>query len=389
MGVEIASSHRTLAYLANDPPCGAVIKRSCGCPADDFANYVDPATDDAPWYDPLVPESVEFQGVLLTRVFGVDTSPLSRSVTPSAGAGGFLGRLRLGPRVMTFEAVLYATSSCGMDYGKRWLVEALKGPGPDVCSPVEACVRVCCPPDVENAQDEPAALQGLLHAFGVGLLDAPTFSDLGDGRCCDRMQAATWTMAAEAPWLYEDLVEVGEVSPDPDTAHCITACDDICDDEPTTPCDEPARDFAYCEPWCRTDTECLTIPAGPDWKESATLIEVASPTSDVVRLIIKAYKLADGESCPPADPCRLPDNVIQVRNQPAGTTLKIDGRSRTVTLCCGDSSTAGDRYVSGQYGLLEWLDIGCDEWCFCVYASTEDLADDVTVSVSTAIRVGG
>lgn len=85
--------------------------------------YTDPATDDAPWYDPDHPESEEFLGMHATVIRL--TAGMSRAVTPTGFLGSTIGQLRKGHRVLQVEAVMFATTPAGMQWGERWLNQAL------------------------------------------------------------------------------------------------------------------------------------------------------------------------------------------------------------------------------------------------------------------------
>ncbi|MET7572954.1 hypothetical protein ABZT04_31335 [Streptomyces sp. NPDC005492] len=53
--------------------------------------YTTPAADQAPWYDPNVPASEDFAGLLVLSMDGIDDYPVKRSVTNAVTGGGVLG----------------------------------------------------------------------------------------------------------------------------------------------------------------------------------------------------------------------------------------------------------------------------------------------------------
>lgn len=157
-GVEIVNDSRTNAYLRNGiKPPTLTVNGDCGCDnilalagCDD--EYTNPAQDNAPWYDPAIPESAEFAGFLRTEFEGL-ASTYTRSVTESIGDGATLGRSRLGSRTMTWKGYLFGSSCCGVAYGLRWLGKTLQGVNScgNNCFGEDLELLVCCP-TIEAAQ---------------------------------------------------------------------------------------------------------------------------------------------------------------------------------------------------------------------------------------------
>lgn len=96
-------------------------------------NWIDTALGDtdyhditsAPWYDPHVPESTEFGGVLPLTIDGLDASTASSSVTEYNTDGGSVGRLRRETAPFVVSAALVATTDRGIEFGLRWLNSVL------------------------------------------------------------------------------------------------------------------------------------------------------------------------------------------------------------------------------------------------------------------------
>lgn len=157
-GVEIVNDSRTTAYMRNGiKPETLVVNGDCGCSnvlalagCDD--EYTTPANDNAPWYDPAIPESAEFAGFLSTEFEGLN-STFQRSVTESIGDGASLGRSRFGSRTMTWKGFLFGSSCCGVAYGLRWLGKILQGTRNcgNNCFGDDLELLVCCP-TLEAAQ---------------------------------------------------------------------------------------------------------------------------------------------------------------------------------------------------------------------------------------------
>lgn len=91
--------------------------------------YVSPLVDEAPWTDPDFPESYGFYGVFPLEVTGIESSSRSSTVTESVRNGGNVGRLRHGTKSAVFNTILIGDNDAAVDYGFRWLKQALL-PGP-------------------------------------------------------------------------------------------------------------------------------------------------------------------------------------------------------------------------------------------------------------------
>lgn len=132
-GVEISNIMRTLSYVKEglaggsfNPTLGDVPgELSDHCEACYDGPYEHPAEDPAPWYEDTRPESADFLGLIANQITVDDVA--YRRVEPQAGMGGSLGPLEFDPRKISVKGVLVANGRAGMNYGKRWLAEALTG----------------------------------------------------------------------------------------------------------------------------------------------------------------------------------------------------------------------------------------------------------------------
>lgn len=169
--IEIVNNSRTTTYLKNGiKPETMTVFGDCGCPnilalAGCDTEYTTPDKDEAPWYDPSIPESAEFSGFYSAEFVGLD-STFTRSITESIGDGASLGRSRYGSRTLTWKGFLFGSSCCGVAYGLRWLSSVLRAKGRcgNNCSGEDLELLVCCPTT--------EAAQGL----GPNLICNPDFS---------------------------------------------------------------------------------------------------------------------------------------------------------------------------------------------------------------------
>lgn len=236
-GVEIANAVRLNAYLKAEAVGSPLSQASvCVCPtltAEMFGDepYVDPAADEAPWYDPAVPESEEFAGFLVLSMEGLDDHPVARSVTNAITGGGVLGPARVLPRTIVVTGILLGASCCGVEYGYHWLQEALQGCAGTSCDGDCVELYACCPEDEMTELCWKETHRRTLRR--VALVDGPRIIErVGDGctaggECSSGADILTveFTLVAATPWLWTDSLPVLESRLPLDTStSCITWC---------------------------------------------------------------------------------------------------------------------------------------------------------------------
>lgn len=169
---------------------------SCGCPV--FPEeFVDPETDEAPWFDSDIPQSSEFLGVFAVPDF---PTVLRRSVTEYVNGGGSVGPLRPTPRIIEFTGSMFASSSEGMAYGQRWLEEVLSG---------QMCKEDCA---ADEAQVLPACEAGFRHTRNTGIADGPVFGEPRGQTCV--VQEVDFQLIAGVPYLFgESSTLLNEATP--------------------------------------------------------------------------------------------------------------------------------------------------------------------------------
>lgn len=85
------------------------------------------AASAAPWYDPEVPASSEFAGIMPLSLSGLDDSTRETTTIEYITNGGSSGRPRNKTLPMVASVVVVASTSRGADFGKRWLDRQLAG----------------------------------------------------------------------------------------------------------------------------------------------------------------------------------------------------------------------------------------------------------------------
>lgn len=346
-GHEIANYNRTVSYIENgllsDPRVNAA--PGCGCDAIDEGPYESPVIDEAPWYTSTRPESGDFLGMILDRI--EINGPFARSVTARGGNGSVIGPERLRGRVLSFRGILYAASPQAMDYGKRWLAEALRDCG-SLCGLGDLCLLPACPEDEDDTDQFFRTLKR------TALIDGPTEVEI-PGVPCDLITRMDWQMGAEVGYLYADP--------------------ELCMDNVTV-AGAAETCLLSTEEWIGSATAIVTIVAGqPDRVENLRVI--ATPTKNGV--------------CPPsaslaqATPC----SDFTVNGLKPGTQLVINGAERTVEVqeVTSGRVVGGLEVVTPSGGLFQWIDIGaCSEMCIQIDGSAATLNAGTKATVEQVNR---
>lgn len=206
-GIEIANGPRVAAYVAAGlgPPG---LQMDVGCSCDELipvGGYHNPVTDDAPWWDPLKPESDSFLGFMPLTINVVPK--VSRTVTGAGINGVSLSRLGLGGAVIQVSGYLVSASAAGMEYGERWLISALRNQCvAEGCDVGTVCVLPSCP---EGVGYSPSSFRTLYRA---GLVDYTPAAPVGDVPSW-YVRQVSFQIQSELPYLYEDPVPLAVALP--------------------------------------------------------------------------------------------------------------------------------------------------------------------------------
>lgn len=296
------------------------------CKAIDFSldqpqsNYVDPKTDNAPWYTSARPESADFLG--LSLMTGELESVLTRAVNARTPAGASLGRMFPKQRILAVEAIMFAASEKGMAYGERWLTDVLAGNQCDALT------------DLGDLVILPGCDYGFRTLRRCGLIDGPLFSELGHDQSVPtcHAQKVTFQVASELPWLYADPTVLASVTVSP--GHNLNAA-------------------------------AITS----DWVGDAAMRLTVSPTADFTGTLT-ATPLPAGFTCP--TPALSPALSYAITGVPAGDVLVLDGSVRSLLewLAGLKAWTSGFPRITSTAGPFQWPDVPpCSTVCFSVAAT--------------------
>jgi len=271
-GHEIWNSARTASYLHNGlAPPGVDVGSCVACDGigvavedDDWVRYILPELDEAPWYDPDVPESADFAGLLVTEITGLDDSPFTRTMATTLNGGGSFGRLAVNARTVMVRGLLLGRTCCAIAYGQRWLTRALIAEV-DGCSCDQGafCFLTCCP-ETTTATDtvcephlprppRPPEWTNYGRFFrttcNAGMLEGPKVTDrLGTGCGCGGCVAlqVEFTIGMGAFLFGEPVPCITDMPFDPDTAYCAL--------EILEECCEPLELYG-----CETETVAICV----------------------------------------------------------------------------------------------------------------------------------
>lgn len=446
-GNEIWNAARLKAYMDNGITPNNYRIRCGGCDgldailpcadSDPPANgYQLPELDDAPWYDPAVPESKNFAGLFVTSV--TMSSPYARTVTQNIGDGASLGRLRLQGRTITVHGYLIGKTCCATQYGLRWLTSALGDPpcAGVSCSGCEFDFLDCCP-DISGEDECITTLDaaGKAQVFirpvgateyqrgsdffrrmnGVGIVSGVDVISCHGTSCgcgCGNLLEVEFVLGSESPYINSFGTDIISTVAAPladcgtglcgitwlksddctavDTAACPPA--DDCLDDPLCPLPAlPPQASTTIPSRCGCDALstvqlCSSVSPERVWGSSTLNVTVYAGSKDLRNLKIRVWQNPLGSACtdlPECDAC----STLSINFVPAGGTLTFSGETRTVTTTCGNTTRNSSQNVTDINGQpFDWPDLTCVDICACVEFDCGQTATDATVSIERIDR---
>lgn len=392
-GVELANAARTLSYLANRPnPCLATIPDpdGCRCPEwDEGAVYSLPELDDAPWYDPRVPESADVLGVWIEDI--AMSAGHQRSSTRGQH-GSSLGAPRLGGREVMVVGWVYTASPAATAYARSWLYEALNGGSCAGCDlpDLEVMLHCGCP--------EGTATPGARTLRRVGLREWDPNLDPEFPKTCGFKFSAL--LEAESPELFGDPIPVADLGLwRPEGERVCNVCVPCPQDEQVVPCacgpelpplrtvETPDEATLWCEPMWQA-RHSFSVPAPPWWRTGTLVVRVeggawpGQPSRPgVANLRLRAWPKPPGVEDPAELVCQEPCLSVEIGCVPAGGVLVLDGRARTAQVTCGGVTSSAWPVLSSGGGRFRWPHLECRELLVAVEADAYQTAPDARLAV--------
>ncbi|MGW2100349.1 hypothetical protein ACWCPX_22125 [Streptomyces olivaceoviridis] len=431
-GVEVVNHARLRQYLrtvGSPLTSGADI---CGCETltskvldPDGLPYTtpdDPLTP-AEWYDPDAPESVEFAGVLLLSIDGIDDYPVERSVSTAVTGGGSIGPARVQPRQMTFTAILLGSTCCGVEYGLQFLKAALQGCTGSQCGGDCVEMYACCPGEEMTREEFNAAHRRTFRR--VALTSGPKVTGRnGDGSCAggtcsmgaDIIQVE-WTMTAASPFAYTDPVELLDVGLPTDTdGECIQWCvhppggaactgcrlaacvdaEDSCADPSCASAAPPvpsAPVTCFCNALAVNEAVYeIDLSGRPGWMDDVAQITVYAGSTDLRRLTISLFQRTsadEGLTCEEVAEKKRCEPYAQwtVSYLAAGSELLLDGQTGRAAVYCGGECAPATTVFGRDGAPPSWPVLDCAEYCLLLETdSFEPPAADTRLSLAVSGR---
>jgi len=165
----------------------------------------------APWWCPEHPASYDYAGMIITDVDGWN-SGYTRNVTENVLDGSSFGIRRRSGRCLTFSAILFSVSECGLEYAVSYydsLFDNLTS-----CGLFTLYSASCCPGDVEE-ECLPDYVRHVREAtLSAGIKVDNTFvshcgrtsPQCGCAKCCggEYYAEVQFTICSEQPWVYTE-----------------------------------------------------------------------------------------------------------------------------------------------------------------------------------------
>lgn len=337
------------------------------------AVYTNPATDDASWYDASIPESIDFLGFMIEDV--TQNAITARKITTrlSSSGGGTLGPLRAKERRLDFTVLMFACNESAMEYGFRYLTDALGSPGcDDGCTLCDAEFRDSCP----SVDGSVASLnKGRWLLKNVGLVDGPIWGDpVVKGANCN-IRRVKFSLVSEMPWKFKcPVVECADIPLDPgpaDGVNCVNWSTILCGENEVS---------------CSV-SESLIIG------ETGLIIKVKAGTVPLqhIKIAIRPDKFGyecDEGSRPVGYVRVAPCDLIYIPYLPASYTLVYDTAVESITVeVPGGGVYDGIPLVSTDEGSPPtYPSLRCGEFCVSVSVSECSVVGTPTVSISSVHR---
>jgi len=144
-------------------------------------------------------------------------------------------------------------------------------------------------------------------------------------------------------------------------------------------------------------TDCACIPpfatrasselvSFGDWVDATAVIQVKTGPSILRHTVLEIFENPQELPLPSVDldpwKCRARCGGLIIPYLPANSILTFDGRNRTVTLKCGQSTQSGEKYVYSLDGtLFSWIDISCVPLVISALAHPKYVTNDTKITV--------
>lgn len=387
------NTQRTAAYVAAIPDIAvggrinSRVELSCDCPPlhylfdeDDVpqaVTYTTPQGDLVPWFDSDIPESARFLGFMISDVEQT-TAVASRTVTTrvSSSGGGSLGPIRNKERRLDFTVLMFACDEAAMEYGMRYLTDALASSGcEDNCVLCDAEYRESCPPINSITAPYTDLNRGRWILKNVGLVEGPVWdTNPAESAACN-VRRVKFSLVSEMPWKFK----------------CpVPECTDV------ALAGYPSGGTG-CNNWtnilCGKQEVACSVSESLIVGETALIISVKAGSVDLEHIEIAIRPDQYGyEATPGSRPSGYvrtePCDLIYIPRLPAGYTLVYDTSIETLSVSVpGGGSFDGTPLIATLEGKAPTFPtLRCGTFCISVSVSECSVEGTPTVSVSSVHR---
>jgi hypothetical protein len=411
-GTEVTNAARTTAYASTLLP--HVEMTDCyGCERLGVAladpPYVDPITDEAPWYDPDYPETGQFLGMYPLTMKSFTDATTTADVGQSIYDGGFIAPPRRATREMRVTGALLGTTHAGVEAGFTWLKSILSGSECGSCNGDEVCFMAHCPDiDETSTPDEVDAAFGRAsrHLRSVTVTEGPTVLSETPFKRGGYLMTVEFIMTAAVPYIYTDLEPIASAAGTSLSVHKSGAAIFATDTIPEVPPPPP--------PTLIRDIECPIIPAAPTppaipgacgtvpsaffsyaiyIPETAVVNSRDGVISQSVTTGRRSVRHLRARLLPRPLPGQQPEDLdpsttcgqFVINFIPSGTKVTLDGMTEQIIYQVGaNRPTRGEHLVSGiGTELFSWPILSCGLGYYLLIDVDTDVLVNADLSISS------
>jgi hypothetical protein len=373
-GVEVLNLARSAAYVRAHFPtfrvyCDAEPLRA----ALEDEPYVDPATDNAPWYQPERPATGRFYGLFPGTIMGADNSTRMMTTTELSSDRAIHSLPRYGSKEIRVTAVAMARDEEAMQEGMAWLRDVLDGSNCIVNHTGLGCTGI----DMLVFNAPPGTLDLLRTFYEVELQEGPLPTAKRAAKPWHVHQWVAWkiefTFNAGSPWSYTQPERVGTIDMntaltysdpvDEDCSQQNQAYEDFINDPFFTAIIPPPRPPIITPPniikvasWRR---QSVVFPADMTnrWGRMVPSISIETQGDALQQMRIRFYKAEDEPSG-----CSYEGEFL-VSYVPPFAAMQIDGIRRQIFVRLQDGrEVPGGHLLYGSDGRpFVWPTLGCHD----------------------------
>lgn len=335
--------------------------------------YVDPATDFAPWYQPERPATADFYGLYPLSIQGLDDSTHKMTPLELASGGASIPKGIHGPREIRVVAIAYAGSEIGMAEGLAWLRDTLDT---DRCATQAECAGrpmtfyEYCPGETEGGTLSQRVFDASRVMYRVEAEEGPLVIRRWK-RPSGHIAKIEFTLVAGVPWRFTLPRDVGQLTGPtanqvphvvyPTGGDTVPPVLDPLFGQVQLPPTAPSLQAAAAAPpanWFRYSQE---ISADFTRRAGAGMARVRITSPEVRRLLrLRFYANPLGRPVSAISGSRW-DGEFIVTYMPDNSEIIIDGALKRAEIYSQGGVTSATHLLIGSDGRpFEWPDLNCE-----------------------------